>query len=38
MELPLAQGAAIADEEFERRGRELVCCGGCGGKEKVKTR
>lgn len=35
MELPLAQGAAVADEEFERRGREVVCCGEGGGKEKV---
>lgn len=24
MELPLAQGAAVADKEFERRGREVV--------------
>lgn len=34
MELPLAQGAAVADEEFKRRGREVVCGGGGGGKEK----
>lgn len=38
MELPLAQGAAVADEGFERRGREVVSCGGGGGMEKVKMR
>lgn len=34
MELPLAQGAAVADEEFVRRGREVIDSGGGGGMEK----